>query len=123
MIFLISLKEFQRTDFKNEFLIKLKKFIKLENHLNKLSKNLLFWLFDEYGLILFDPQDPQVKSLLKPVFKKEITDFRVHTEKLIQASATLEELYHAQVKVKPVNLFYQTDDGRYSVEPVENDFN
>jgi len=32
------------------------------------------------------------------------------------------ELYHAQVKVKPVNLFYHTDDGRYSVEPVDDIF-
>ena len=31
-------------------------------------------------------------------------------------------MYHAQVKVKPVNLFYHTDDGRYSVEPVEDIF-
>ena len=26
------------------------------------------------------------------------------------------------MKVKPVNLFYSTDDGRYSIEPVDNEF-
>ena len=64
----------------------------------------------------------QLKILLKPIFKKEVTDFAVHTQKLIQTSAKLEENYHAQVKVKPVNMFYHTDDGRYSIEPVEDIF-
>jgi len=85
-------------------------------------RELLFHYFDEYGLVLFDPQDTQVKKLLKPIFKKEITDFRAHTEKLVQTSATLEELYHAQVKVKPVNLFLRVDEGRYSIEPVDNEY-
>ena len=85
-------------------------------------KNLLFEYFDEYGLVIFDPQDSEVKKLLQPVFKKEITDFRLHTEKLVHFSATLEELYHAQVKVKPVNLFLMVDEGRYSIEPLENEY-
>jgi bacillithiol biosynthesis cysteine-adding enzyme BshC len=40
----------------------------------------------------------------------------------VHVSATLEELYHAQVKVRPVNLFLRVDDGRYSIEPVENEY-
>ena len=110
------------TDFKNELVTKLKECYQVGKTFKQSFKELLFWLFDEYGLIIFDPQDPQVKSLLKPIFKKEINDFSAHTQKLILTSAKLEELYHAQVKVKPVNLFYHTDDGRYSVEPVEDIF-
>ena len=37
-------------------------------------------------------------------------------------SANLEELYHAQVKIRPINLFYNYDEGRYIIEPVENEF-
>ena len=85
-------------------------------------KELIFWLFDKYGLIIFDPQDSEIKKQLKPVFTKEITDFRKHTEKLVHVSAKLEELYHAQVKVRPVNLFYSNDEGRFLIEPVENEF-
>ena len=110
------------TDFKNELVVKLKECYQVGKSFKQSFKELLFWLFDEYGLILFDPQDPEVKSLLKPIFKKEINDFNIHTQKLIQVSAKLEEDYHAQVKVKPVNLFYHTDDGRYSIEPVEEIF-
>jgi len=110
------------SDFKNELILKLKECYQVGKTFKQSFKELLFWLFDEYGLVIFDPQDPQVKSLLKPIFKKEINDFSLHTQKLILTSAKLEELYHAQVKVKPVNLFYHTDDGRYSVEPVDDVF-
>ncbi len=110
------------TDFKDELIFKLKEFYQVGKSFKQSFKELLFWLFDEYGLIVFDPQDVQVKTLLKDIFKKEVNDFGFHTQKLIQVSAKLEELYHAQVKVKPVNLFYHTDDGRYSVEPVDDIF-
>lgn len=112
----------RNTDFKIDLLLKLKECYQIGKSFKQSFKELLFWLFDEYGLVIFDPQDPQVKIILKPVFKKEVNDFAVHTQKLIQVSAKLEELYHAQVKVKPVNLFYHTDDGRYSVEPVDEVF-
>ena len=85
-------------------------------------KELIFSFFDRYGLVIFDPQDKEIKNLLKPVFKKEISDFRIHTEKLVNISAQLEESYHAQVKVRPVNLFYKDSDGRYLIEPGENEF-
>ena len=110
------------SDFKNELLTKLKECYQVGKSFKQSFKELIYWLFDEYGLVIFDPQDVEVKSLLKPIFKKEVNDFAIHTQKLIQVSAKLEELYHAQVKVKPVNLFYHTDEGRYSVEPVEDIF-
>lgn len=115
----ISLKE---TEFKSKLLEELKNFYKVGRTFKDAFKDLLFNYFDDYGLIIFDPQDSEVKTLLKPIFKKEITDFRNHTEQLVHVSATLEELYHAQVKVKPVNLFLRVDEGRYSIEPVENEY-
>ena len=110
------------SDFKIELVTKLKECYQVGKSFKQSFKELIYWLFDEYGLVIFDPQDVEVKSLLKPIFKKEVNDFAIHTQKLIQVSAKLEELYHAQVKVKPVNLFYHTDDGRYSVEPVDDIF-
>ncbi|MBP9582595.1 MAG: bacillithiol biosynthesis cysteine-adding enzyme BshC, partial [Ignavibacterium sp.] len=110
------------TDFKNDLLLKIKECYKVGISFKQSFKQLLFWLFDEYGFVIFDPQDAEVKALLKPIFTKEVNDFSIQTQKLIQTSAKLEEDYHAQVKVKPVNLFYHTDDGRYSIEPVEGIF-
>jgi bacillithiol biosynthesis cysteine-adding enzyme BshC len=110
------------TEFKSPLIEQLKDFYKEGKSFKEAFKDLIFNYFDEYGLVIFDPQDTEVKRLLKPIFKKEITDFRLHTEKLVHFSATLEELYHAQVKVKPVNLFLMVDEGRHSIEPVENEY-
>ncbi len=85
-------------------------------------KKLLFNIFDEYGLIIFDPQDKKIKKILTPIFKNEITNFRKHTDISVERSAELEELYHAQVKVKPINLFLSDEVGRYSIEPYENNY-
>lgn len=114
--------ELKDTEFKNDILAKLKMFYSEGRTFKDAFRDLVFWLFDQYGLVIFDPQDESVKKLLTPLFKKEITDFRSHTEKLVSVSARLEEEYHAQVKVRPINLFYQTEEGRYLIEPVENDF-
>ncbi|RJP71836.1 MAG: bacillithiol biosynthesis cysteine-adding enzyme BshC, partial [Ignavibacteriales bacterium] len=85
-------------------------------------KKLIFDLFDEYGLIIFDPSDANIKSILKPIFIKEIEEQKEHSTELVKISAELEEVYHAQVKVRPINLFMSEDDGRYLIEPVENEF-
>ncbi len=82
-------------------------------------RELLRILFDEYGLIIFDPQDNRVKNLLKPVFLNELENFRPHTEQLIRISAELEEVYHAQAKIRPVNLFLRHENGRFALEPLE----
>lgn len=110
------------TEFKPALMERLTEFYQEGKTFKESFKNLIFWFFDKHGLILFDPQDTKVKEELKPVFKKEINDFRQHTEKLVQVSAQLEEIYHAQVKVRPINLFYNYDDGRYLIEPVDNDY-
>jgi bacillithiol biosynthesis cysteine-adding enzyme BshC len=114
--------QLRNTEFKNSVMENLKNFYREEKTFKEPFEELLFWLFDQYGLIIFDPQDVKVKELLKPVFKKEINDFRNHTEKLVNISASLEELYHAQVKIRPINLFYNYDEGRYVIEPIENEF-
>jgi bacillithiol synthase len=110
------------TDFKQSIFDRLKNIYQEGNSFKTAFRKLLFDLFDEHGLVIFDPQDADVKKTLRPIFKKEITDFRAHTEKLVHTSATLEELYHAQVKVKPVNLFLRVDEGRHSIEPVDNEY-
>ena len=112
-------KNLRDTEFKEPLLAKLKSIYKDGKTYRESFSELIFWLFDEYGLVLFNPQDIEIKSLLKPVFKKEINEFRLHTEKLVNVSAKLEEIYHAQVKVKPINLFYGNAEGRFSIEPMD----
>jgi len=82
----------------------------------------LFKIFDDTGLIIFNPQDVEVKKLLIPIFKKELIDFKKHTNDLLLTSADLDENYHAQVKIKPINLFMSDETGRHLVEPIENEY-
>ena len=109
-------------EFKNDILSFLKDCYKEGTTFKEAFKKLLFHLFDENGLIIFDPQDSSVKNLLLPVFEKEINNFDLHTTTNILKSAELEEVYHAQIKVKPINLFYTDETGRHLIEPVEDGF-
>ncbi len=82
-------------------------------------RELMIHLFDEFGLIVFNPTDSAVKKVLSPIFEKELTEFGDHTGLLVERSAELEELYHAQVKVKPINLFFNDEKERLLIEPTE----
>ncbi|AFH49510.1 Hypothetical protein IALB_1803 [Ignavibacterium album JCM 16511] len=121
--FFIQLEQSLRnTEFKDKIISKLKEIYQTGKTFKQSFRELLFWLFDEYGLVIFDPSQDEVKKVLKPIFLNEINNFRMHTQKLVSVSATLEEVYHAQVKVKPVNMFYHIENGRYSIEPVDEIF-
>jgi len=79
--------------------------------------------FDKYGLILLDSNDLEVKKWLSPIFAKDIEKFSFISEELILRSAKIEEQFSAQVKIKPINLFYFEDGGRYLIEPdLNNEF-
>jgi bacillithiol synthase len=82
-------------------------------------RELMIALFDEYGLVFFNPLDKEVRKILKPLFAKEIADFTEHATHLIERSAELEELYHAQVKVKAINLFCIEENERLLIEPTD----
>ena len=110
------------SDFKDELISKLKASYYEGNTFNNAFKKLLYSIFDEYGLVIFNPQDNDVKKILAPIFKKEIENFREHTDVLVEKSAELEEEYHAQVKVKPINVFTSEKDGRFLLEPVEENY-
>jgi bacillithiol synthase len=81
---------------------------------------LLINLFDEHGLVVFNPLDREVKKMLVPVFRKAITDYPDHSIELVQRSAELEEVYHAQVKVKAINMFYIEEKERLLIEPTDS---
>ncbi len=81
---------------------------------------MMFKFFDKYGLVIFNPQASDVKRMLLPVFRNELENYRTHASKLIQISAGLDEEYHAQVKIRPINLFVNNENGRYLLDPLEN---
>lgn len=109
----------RNTEFKTPLLDFIKSIYQTEKTFLESFRELMIRLFDEYGLIVFNPADQAVKRLLVPIFSKEITEFAGQTGYLVERSAELEDIYHAQVKVKPINLFYSEEHERLSIEPTE----
>jgi len=112
----------RETEFKSDILDLIKRYYHAGATLKTGFVGLVKEFFDKYGLIVFDPQDIEVKAWLKHIFIKDIESYRFISEELILRSAKLEENYHAQVKIKPINLFYIEDGGRYLIEPSGYDF-
>ncbi|MDH7603716.1 MAG: bacillithiol biosynthesis cysteine-adding enzyme BshC [Melioribacter sp.] len=112
----------RETEFKNSVIELLKSFYKPGDTFLTSFRNLMIRIFDDYGLIVFNPLDSEVKKLLTPIFSEEIINYRNHTIQLVERSAELEETYHAQVKVKPINLFFIENNERLLIEPVEEEY-
>ncbi len=112
-------KSLRETEFKASLIDFLKSIYTPEKTFLEALKELIFNLFDKYGLIIFNPIDNEIKKLLKPIFKKSINEYKFHSTALVERSAELEEIYHAQVKVKAINLFYIDDKERLLIEPTE----
>lgn len=112
----------RETEFKNPLIDFYKSFYQSDRTFLECFRELMISLFDEYGLIVFNPVDVEVKKLLQPIYYEEIAYFNNHTGSLVERSAELEEIYHAQVKVKPINLFYIEEGERLLIEPVESEY-
>ena len=115
-------KNLRKTEFTDTLISELREIYQEGKTFKEAFRQLMFNYFDQYGLIIFDPQQNEIKKLLKPIFQEELLNYRQHSEKLILRSAELEETYHAQVKVRPINLFLNYEKGRYAIEPVEDQF-
>lgn len=121
-LFQLLTAELRETEYKNNLIELLKSIYQPGRTFLECFRELMIKIFDEFGLIVFNPTTPKIKQLLAPIFSKEVTSYKDHTGILVERSAELEELYHAQVKVKAINLFYLDDNERLLIEPVENDY-
>jgi bacillithiol synthase len=79
-------------------------------------------LFEDTGLVLLNANNPDLKALMKPVFKKEFESDSEVSKLIIEKSVELEEHYHAQIKPKSLNLFMFHKGGRFPLEPSEHDY-
>lgn len=73
-------------------------------------------LFGEYGLVVIDGDDHDLKQVLVPVIT---TDIFQHTAKQLveQTNTELQQLgYHPQVFARDINFFHLTNEGRYRIE-------
>jgi len=84
---------------------------------NRAFAHLMNVLLENSGLVFLDPNDKEVKRMLAPLFRKELTETPRFCQLVVDQSAELEKHYHAQVKPKSLNLFIFHRGGRYLLEP------
>ncbi|MBW7887039.1 MAG: bacillithiol biosynthesis cysteine-adding enzyme BshC [Bacteroidetes bacterium] len=110
------------TEYTQPLLEIVKGYYKPGNTLLKAFTGFFNHFYENSGLIFFNPNNVETKQLLIPLFLQELDSDSAVSKLVIQKSAELEERYHAQVKGKSVNLFMFHKEGRFSIEPSENDY-
>jgi bacillithiol biosynthesis cysteine-adding enzyme BshC len=75
------------------------------------TREIVHFLFKSYGLVVIDGDDPELKTLFRPVILTELQGMQ--TENAIrQSSDKLKKMgYDTQVNGRPCNLFYFSDEG------------
>lgn len=85
-------------------------------------------LFSEYGLVIIDANDTELKQLFIPFVEKELLD-KVSYNAVINSNSALEKHYNIQVNPREINLFYIAKGireriiekkGRYYVNDTDN---
>mgnify|MGYP006279785147 CR=1 FL=1 len=78
---------------------------------------LLRSLFEDEGLVFMNPDDERLKTLTRPLFRREIEDPKTPAARINATSQTLRDRgYHAQVRARPTNLFWLDDDARHPID-------
>lgn len=78
-------------------------------------------LFKEYGLVIIDADDKELKRLYSPIVEKELLE----NKSFNQVSETIKEFgknYKVQVNPREINQFYMTDDLRERIIEKEGSF-
>ena len=68
------------------------------------------------------PDDRELKTLARELFRKEITDHGTSSAVLASSSAPLEPRWHIQVRTQPTNLFLHGDKRRTAIDATESGF-
>jgi len=77
-------------------------------------------VYEDSGLIYVNANNPDLKKILSPLFKKEILSNSEASKLVVQQSVELEDQYHAQIKAKALNLFMFYKGGRHLIEPSDS---
>ncbi len=79
-------------------------------------------MFGGSGLILVNPEVPELKQLVAHLFQRELADHETSAQLVARTSQALEADYHAQIQTRPTNLFVGGRLGREAISPNGRDF-
>ena len=94
------------------------------NHTNlaDATRHFVNALLGEYGLVILDPNERELKAAFVPIIKEELQGFNAY-QKVNETNAQLTALgYGAQVNPREVNLFYINNGQRYRLVKTADGF-
>ncbi len=109
-----------RTEFTASLMETIRGYYQQGNSIGKAFATFFNHIYEDSGLIFLNPQHPELKKILSPLFTNEINANSETSKLVIRQSVELEEHYHAQIKAKALNLFLFYKGGRHLIEPSEN---
>ncbi|WP_300674339.1 bacillithiol biosynthesis cysteine-adding enzyme BshC [Soonwooa sp.] len=102
-------REFKDHVYGTELILMMKEAYKLGNTLTEATRSLVQNLFADYGLLMLDGDDRDLKKLMIPTFKKELLNEQLY-KTTSEKRNLLEQNYHkVQVNPREINLFYLTE--------------
>ncbi len=72
-------------------------------------------LFGKYGLLHFDPDDPEAKKIFKPIIEKELKEEFIFKNSEENAQIISKLGFTPQVNARPVNLFFHHPTSRQRI--------
>ncbi len=92
---------------------------------NTLSKGMFHFLhsiFQQYGLLILEPNRAELKRMLIPIFEKEITQ-SISYQAVSDTNTELQQIgVKPQAQIQPINFFHLQGDKRSKIIKVEDGF-
>lgn len=94
-----------------------------EGNLSSATTEFLMDLVGDYGIVILDADQKELKSLFSPYIKKEL-ETQFSEKEIAKTTASLEaDDFHGQAFARPINLFYIQDQLRERIIPLnDNEF-
>jgi bacillithiol synthase len=113
---------FANDPLKKEMLVKLDAIYAENKNLAEATRDFVYSVFGELGVVVIDADDSRLKSQFKPIIKREL-EVQFSNKALEKSNKKLAELgYSLQVEGREINLFYMLDDYRERLVKTESGF-
>ncbi len=91
------------------------------NALAEATRKIIHHLFHEYGLIVIDGDDINLKEQTIPLIKHDVFN-QINHQVITQTNLKLKQNYKTQVNGRAINYFYLSDKGRNLIKKNQNEF-
>ena len=107
--------------FGEEIIVKLRTAYTKNKNIDKATFELVNQLFENYGLVVFIPDNARFKQECKSIFKSELEQ-QFSSKILAETLSCFPAEYKIQTKGRDINLFYLQENSRERIEKTESGF-